>query len=209
MSLLASDNGGKDFKRVPVGVFPARCFSVIDLGTQQQEFKGDIKLLRKVQIGWELYGEDEKGEPLKTDDGEPMSISKRYTLSLSEKSNLRPDLEAWRGRPFTVEELKGFDLEKLIGVPCYLNITHTERGEKVYANVASIMPLPKAIKDTIPPQINPNRFYTITDGRNEVFDSFYDKLKEVISKSVEFQGLKATGAQPGTAFEDFKDDIPF
>jgi hypothetical protein len=30
-----------------------------------------------VAISWELYGEDEDGVPLKTEDGKPLTISKR------------------------------------------------------------------------------------------------------------------------------------
>lgn len=210
MSLIASDSGNADFKRVPPGVFAARCFSVIDLGTQETEFQGEIKHQRKVQIGWELYGEAEDGTPLTTDDGEPMSISKRYTLSLSEKSKLRPDLEAWRGKPFTEEELKGFDLQALLGVSCFLNITHTEKNNKTYSNVASITPLPKAIRENLPAQHNKSRFYVITDGKNEVYQSLYEKLRETIDKAIEWRGVKAAAvpAQSG-AFDDFANDIPF
>lgn len=203
--LIASDSGGGDFKRVPAGVFAARCFSVIDLGTQVVEYQGEVKHQRKVQLGWELYGEDETGASLTTDDGEPMSISKRYTLSLSEKSKLRPDLEAWRGRPFTDEELKGFDLHNLLGAPCFLNITHSEKNNKTYSNIASITPLPKQMREAIPHQHNKNRIYTITDGKNEVYESLYDKLKETIDKAVEWQGVTASSKSP----TDFKDDIPF
>src|SRR3990167_3685661 len=40
--------------------------------------------------------------------GNRMTISKFYTLSLSEKANLRKDLEGWRGKSFTESELEGF-----------------------------------------------------------------------------------------------------
>lgn len=206
MSLVASDTGGGDFKRVPAGVFSARCFSVIDLGTQETEFQGSTKTQRKVQIFWELYGEDEEGNKLVTDEGEPMAISKRYTLSLSEKSKLRPDLEAWRGKPFTEDELKGFDLHNLMGAPCFLNITHSEKNGKTYSNVASITPLPKQLREVLPPQHNKNRAYLITDGKNEVYQSLYEKLRETIDKAVEFRGVTASGKP---SFDDFADDIPF
>jgi hypothetical protein len=52
---------------------------------------------------------DERG------DRAPFLVSKRYTLILNEKGNLRPMLEAWRGRKFAPQELKGFDLERLLG----------------------------------------------------------------------------------------------
>lgn len=208
--LIASDSGGGDFKRVPVGVFAARCWSMVDLGTQRVEYQGEAKLQRKVQIGWELFGEDENGEPLVID-GLPMTISKRYTLSLSPKSKLRPDLEAWRGRPFTDDEAKGFDLHALIGAPCMLNITHTERNGKTYSNVASITPLPKQMRAMLPEEGNPPRFYVITDGRNDVFKSFHEKLQETVSKAEEWKGMVAydQAAPSESAFSDLESDIPF
>ena len=51
-------------------------------------------------------------------------VLRRYRLSLHEKSNLRPMLEAWRGRKFNEEELTGFDLEKLVGVNCQVQVIH-------------------------------------------------------------------------------------
>lgn len=207
--LIATDSGGGDFKRVPVGVFAARCWSMVDLGTQRVEFQGDIKFQRKVQIGWELFGEDENGEALVTDDGRPMTISKRYTLSLSPKSRLRPDLEAWRGRPFTDDEAKGFDLKALIGATCMLNITHTERNGKTYSNVASITPLPKALRATLPEIGNDPRFYVITDRENAVFETFHDKLKETIRQAEEWHGMTARDQGGSSIPPGFDDDIPF
>jgi len=43
-----------------------------------------------------------------------LMISKRYTMSLGEQSTLRKDLESWRGKKFTPEELQGFDLNACI-----------------------------------------------------------------------------------------------
>ena len=209
-SLVASDSGGGDFKRVPVGVFAARCWSMVDLGTQRVEYQGDIKYQRKVQIGWELFGEDENGDPLVTDDGRPMTISKRYTLSLSPKSRLRPDLEAWRGRPFSDDEVKGFDLKVLIGAACMLNITHTERNGKTYSNVASITPLPKALLATFHEIGNDPLLYVITDLENAVFETFHDKLKETIRQAEEWQGMTARDQSHSQSIPPgFDDDIPF
>jgi hypothetical protein len=58
---------------------------------------------------------------------------------------MRKDLESWRGRPFTQEEVARFDVGNLIGANCQLSIVHKKSadGSKTYANVAAIMPLPK------------------------------------------------------------------
>jgi hypothetical protein len=73
--------------------------------------------------------------------GERHTVSARYTVSLHKKSRLRQHLEMWRGKAFTAEELKGFDLEKLIGANGQMQVVHNVADEgKVYANVQAIVP---------------------------------------------------------------------
>ena len=71
MSFIVESN--KEFKLVPQGTHLARCYRIIDLGTQQTEWQGQEKFLRKIMVAWEIYGEDETGQPIKTDEGEPIS----------------------------------------------------------------------------------------------------------------------------------------
>lgn len=71
-------------------------------------------------------------------------VVQRYTLSLHEKSKLRPMLEAWRGRKFTNEELEGFDLERLLGANCQVQVCHNISSDgQVYANVQAVVPAAK------------------------------------------------------------------
>ena len=89
MSLIAKDSGEGSFTPVPPGMHLARCYRIVDLGTQKSEYQGQTKYLQKVMIQFEVHGEDDKGKALVTNKGEPMSISKNYTLSLAEKATLR------------------------------------------------------------------------------------------------------------------------
>jgi len=56
MSLIVSENAGA-YQLAPEGIHEARCVWVIDLGTQQSDFDGSSKHLRKVRISWELPNE--------------------------------------------------------------------------------------------------------------------------------------------------------
>lgn len=76
----------------------------------------------------------------KMDNGKPFLASKKYTPSLGDRATLRKDLKDWRGKEFTLEELKAFDLENVIGAPCNIVITHEESNEKIYANITAIIP---------------------------------------------------------------------
>lgn len=207
MGFIASDNGGGDFKKVPQGVHMGRCYSLIDLGTQLVKSQHGDKLMHKIRIAWELFGEDEAGNPLTVDyEGKvmPMTISKSYTLSLSEKANLRKDLQAWRGRDFTEEEAKGFDITKLLGVYCMVNVTHSETNGKTYANVSGLTPIPSALKNAKPDAVHSNIIFNLDEPDWEVFATFHEKLQDAIKSSPEF--AVAAGRATGSGFDDMGDD---
>lgn len=143
MAILASK--GSSFTPCPAGSFVAICVDVEDLGVIKSTYAGKIKSQHKVNIIWEIEE--------KRDDGQPFRPRKRYTLSLHEKSTLRKDLESWRGRPFTDDELSGFDLEVLIGVPSMISIVQAAVEGKIYANVTAIMKAPKGL---VPPVADPS-----------------------------------------------------
>lgn len=210
MGLVARDTGGGDFTPAPAGMHRAVCSQVIDLGHQFSKFYG--KESHKVLIGWELA--DETG-----DDGKPLMVWKRYTLSLSEKAALYGDLISWRGRAFTPQELDGFDLKNIIGAPCQLNVVHvkSDDGKVTYANVASVNPLGKGQQK---PKPEKTLVFDIDEPDMEVFGTFREKLQETIKSSSEWQ--ERNGGKPrsvsaavaananGQAYEPITDDdIPF
>ena len=139
MAIMASAGGGdgKAFAPAPAGVHQAVCVDVVDLGILDVIWQGLSKQQHKINVAWQI-AEDR-------DDGKPFLVFKRFTLSLHEKSGLRKDLESWRGKQFTRDEELGFDIERLIGVNCLLNITHNQVGDRTYANIVSIMPLVKGM----------------------------------------------------------------
>lgn len=136
MPIIAKASGG-NFLPAPPGTHSAVCCDVVDLGELKVSFGGKEKMQHKVAIKWQL-GED-------MPNGKPFIASKRYTLSLHEKSSLRKDLESWRGKKFTDAELEGFDLEVLLSIPALLNIIEEKKAGETYSNVASIMRLPKGM----------------------------------------------------------------
>jgi hypothetical protein len=216
MSFIASDAGGSgNFKRVPAGVHIGRCYSLIDLGTQTTDGQYGVKQQHKIRIGWELFGEDENGGPLVVDvDGKqmPMTISKSYTVSLHEKSSLRKDLSAWRGRDFSEEEAKAFDVSRLVGAYCMVNVTTSETNGKTYSNVAGLTPLPAALKNAKPAAVHENVMFNLDEPDMALFAKFHEKLQEAIKRSPEW--AKATGkelahAGANSGFDDMPDDIPF
>lgn len=208
MPLIATEGESKPRVQCPAGTHVARCISVIDLGTQRLNYMGQDKDLRKIRITWETPDEQ---AVFKEENGEqPFVLSKEYTLSLFEKANLRHDLEAWRGKAFTKEELKGFDIFNLLNVPCLLGVIHkpSKDGSKVYANVSAISKLAKGM--TCPDAINPLVKYSVDDGRNETFESLPDWLKEKIINCREWTEGEPTTPEREVDGEDDNDpEIPF
>ena len=218
MAFIAKDSGGGNFKRVPAGVFIGRCYSLIDLGTQLTSGQYGEKLQHKIRIGWELFGEDDSGAPLTVDvDGKemPMTISKSYTVSLHEKASLRKDLAAWRGKDFTDEEAKAFDVSKLVGAYCMVNITTSETNGKTYSNIAGLTPLPGALKNAKPAAVHEPVVFDLDKPDMKVFSAFHEKLQDAIKRSPEWAKSQGLQPSPQTAgFDDtdsdsFGSDIPF
>src|SRR5262245_32409913 len=131
---------GSNSNPAPAGTHPAVCVDVIDHGLVDVNYQGKTEQKHKISIVWQIAGED----------GQLFLVRRRYTASLHEKATLRRDLESWRGRPFTDQELQAFDLETLLSVPCLINIIHETRNGSVYANVASVMRLPKGMIAPVP-----------------------------------------------------------
>ena len=216
MAFIAKDSGGGDFKKVPPGVYIGRCYSLIDLGTQLTTGQYGEKMQHKIKISWELFGDDEAGQPLTIlVDGKemPLTISKNYTVSLHEKAGLRKDLSAWRGKDFTEDEAKAFDVSKLMGVYCMVNCTLSETNGKTYTNVAGLTPLPGALRNAKPEPVHDNIIFDLDKPDMKAFNAFYEKLQEMIRRSPEWAQLH--GKQPMQTENEsagdprFDDETPF
>jgi hypothetical protein len=150
MALVISDTGGGDYTPAPEGTHFGVCDMVVDLGHQRTTYLGAETIKKQVYIRWQV-----PAERIEWTDGTgakhegPMVIGKTYTASLSEKANLRKDLQSWRGRIFSEDELKGFDISNLLAKPATITVTHKESNGKTYANIASVGGIPKGM--TAPP----------------------------------------------------------
>lgn len=181
MAIIAKSS---EFKRdlVPAGTHTARAYKFIEIGTIKNDFD-ETKWTHRVIIGWELPNERKVFNP---ENGEqPFVISKEYTLSMYEGSNLRKDLESWRGKKFTDQEAKAFDVEKLLGAPCLLSVIHKEKKNgEMKCEVGTVMALPKGM--TCPPQENPS-FVLSYDAFDEAkFNTLPDFIKEKMQRSKEY-----------------------
>ncbi len=188
MAINATTNGNTPRELIPTGNYIARCYKMIHIGTVEEIILGEKKVLNKVRIGWELPTElrvfnEEKGE-------QPLVIDKEFTLSLYEKSALRGVLKSWRGKDFTEEEAKCFDITKLLGVQCMINIIHKPSkrdASKIYEEIAGITAVPKGI--TVPAQINSTFCLDYDNFDQAKFNSLPDFIKQKMQTSMEYSAL--------------------
>ena len=211
--IIASSAGGSNYEPIAAGTYIARCYSMIHIGTVKESYMGEEKNVNKVRLTFELPTElkvfkEENGE-------QPQVISKEFTLSLAEKSNLRSFLNSWRGKALTDDECKSFDISVLAGKACTLSIIHktSKVSGKTYADIGSIGGVMKGME--VPEIINPLLIFSVANFNQKYFDSFPEFIKEKISSSLEYQAIKGTIyndskiEQPKNESEEEKDDLPF
>ncbi|MCL4759844.1 MAG: hypothetical protein KJZ96_16025 [Rhodocyclaceae bacterium] len=218
MALVIAHTDSPEFELPPAGATAARCCAVIDLGTQESTYQGETKAQAKLLLSFELAET--------RSDGTPHRVSRRMTASLHKKAQLRAFLEQWRGRPFTDEDLRAFNVGKLLGAPCLLNLVHVERAGKQYANILSVSPLPRGM--SAPELREAPTLFDLSAPDWRIFGELSSRLQETISASPEYQAQAArmpksvsmtapvparppapAPAPAAGGFGDFDDDIPY
>jgi len=210
MAIIAESTGGSNYEPVEAGTYAARCYSMVYLGTLDEKFQGQEKTQKKVRLTFELPTElkvfkEEKGE-------QPCVLSKDFTLSMHEKSGLRKFLQNWRGKAFTEDEAKKFDITVLLGKPCMLSVIHKTSAVngKTYAEIAGVSTLMKGM--AIAEQINPTFEFSVLDWDTEKFEMLPQFLKDKVMKSHEYMAMSGQAMQEKINAETLaanNDDIPF
>ena len=187
------------YEPIAEGTHTAVCDTIIDLGKQVglEEFGG--KVVPKVWIGWLVTDEVDENGGMKE-----KHIGRIYTASLDKKSNLRKDLEAWRGKPFTEEELAGFDMDNLLGTGCMITVAHEQKGDKTREQIKGIVALPRGMKLEKPENVI--SFVLSADTVNHIDERIPSWLQDMIRKSVTYQEL----TEPDLPFggEALPEDVP-
>jgi len=201
MGLTATEPETKGFDPAPPGVHHAICYALVDLGTHDNEFQGEVTQRHQVWISWEFPELMIQAE----DDVKPRVISGFYTLSLHEKANLRKVLEGWRGREFSDHELRGFDLRNILEKPCLIHVMHSKEGR---AKIQSIMPAEKKREFN---QFNETIYFSFEDG-GEIPANVPEGIRRLIMDSYEYneEGQQSEGPPAQNISSDTPDeDIPF
>jgi len=212
MSIIVAEK--PKHKRDPIseGQHIARMYLLCDVGTHYSE-RYD-KSQHKLILGWEVPGERAQ---FTRDDGTEIDLPRAkygwYTASLGPKANLRKLLDQMRGKKFAPEELVGFEMKAVLGVPSLVQILHEAKEDGGIKDVLSAaMPLPKGME--APAQENEFVWYDFDEHGLDIPENVYDWIADEIKSSDEYKALLGNGAsavadEPAPDFSEPDENLPF
>lgn len=188
MSLKIKKKSGSSVPPIDAGTYPAVCVGIVDLGEQYSEtFK---KYNDKMLVIWEI-----PSQTIEIDgEDKPRWLSKDFSASLNEKSNLYQILVSWRGKAFTENELTEdetgfmqFSVLDMLGTGCFLQVIVEEKDGNSYNRITSVIALPAGMP--APATETPLIAFDIDAWDDEVFKSLPGWIQERIKKSTQYQKL--------------------
>ena len=195
-SSAGNQNKETSYEVCEAGVFPARCIQVVELGTHDNDYKGEISKRKELMIVFEL------SELMQ--DGRPFTVKWQGTNTLSDKGKLFKMLSEWRGRAFTPEELKQFALKNILDKCCMVNITkEVSKKGKEYNKLVSVMPLPKGM--VCADRYNELVDFGVDDINGPEFNNLWPWVQKIVMDSYEGKAYSdstgySTLSHPGDAF---------
>ena len=186
--MLIKKNDNKDFgprENPPEGTQCSRLIHIIDLGTQHTEFQGVAKDKRQVRLTWELVDTHMA-------DGRPFVIGKTFNASLY-KSGLLNTIESMTGKGIEFEPDGSFNMKSLLDFACMVTVKNEAKGDKTYANIVNVSPLPTIKGKKI--EAEPSQNHLINFGFDAYDQTVYDMIPKwvqtICEKSPEFTKAKS------------------
>lgn len=179
------NENSKPLPLAPTGTCVARCYRVMDLGTQEGYVKGEFK--RRIKLTFELSKMHDFGHGL-----QPFAVSKEFNFTMGSHngrmSALRESLNSWRGKNLTDQEAFDFDFSKLLGVYALVNIIHsTSENGKTNPKIASISPVPDEMNK--PEPFNDGICFSLDEYTEELFNKLDKYTQDKIKQSPEYKTI--------------------
>ena len=195
MSLTATAGGDTPKKQLPTGLHPAILIWIIDIGQQETPWGWKPRVMFTFELPKQVI--EIEGEGFK-----PMVHSEEISPFIWETSNLGKFLQGWFGKL----PKEAFDLKKLLGKPCMLNIIHKDNG---YPKINSISPPTAEAKNFQP--TNDLLVYELGSGE-PIPEKLPDWIKLKIMNSREWneRGQMPLNDYPNKISDETNpEDIPF
>lgn len=211
---LTLKQGDNDFEKLEKGIYHATCFRMVDLGTQDNTYKGETNKKLQVRLDFEITEAlDPDTNQVLMADGRPFGVGKEYTASLFESANLRKDLESWRGKSFTQEELDSLELTDFLGCTVKIEVGLTKQTAEFAGGNPKIMRLSEPRNGTEQvATVNPQVAFDMSvycdefNGNSnanskamcDVFEDIPAYLQKKVEESYEYRAAVEKGARAST-----------
>jgi hypothetical protein len=211
---LTLKQGDNDFEKLEKGIYHATCFRMVDLGTQDNTYKGETNKKLQVRLDFEITEAlDPDTNQVLMADGRPFGVGKEYTASLFESANLRKDLESWRGKSFTQEELDSLELTDFLGCTVKIEVGLTQQTAEFAGGNPKIMRLSEPRNGTEQvATVNPQVAFDMSvycdefNGNSnanskamcDVFEDIPAYLQKKVEESYEYRAAVEKGARAST-----------
>ena len=188
MSLKAKRKPANNIPPLDGGTYMSVCVGVIDLGEQYRQFdkQKQGKYAEECMFIFEIPSERVQVDG---EDKPRWLSSKRYTVSLHERSALYQMLTSWRGKALSDAELDpagdGFDLMQMAGQGAMLSVSVAEKDDGSRHNkIEAVTGFPKGIP--VPKPESEILVFDADDPDMEVFGKLPEWIQDVIRKSTQF-----------------------
>lgn len=157
------ENNDNKFRPLDSGTYDAVCDGIASVGPIYNQTFHNIQNIVYIKFDAKLS------------DGSLKDVWLRRTQSIHPKSKLCKELEMWRGRGFTEEERRAFNLASILGVSARIVVQqNTGRNGKTYADIVAI--LPPANKVEAPDTWT----FDIADPARENYDKLPKFIKNIV-----------------------------
>jgi len=183
---------------IPAGIHEAACVFLAHIGTQPKTWEGRDYTVPQVIVGFEC--QQIEGHP---------RTSLWSSFSLKKKSQLRKQLESWRGKPFTEEELAGWDLEQIVGKPCQIQVIHRENAAGYKnARIENVLP---AVKGQSKATTTKPIVWSVADALADSsrWQDVPEWIQDAAKRSIEYTQTAAAPEASRSKPDEPEDDIPF
>ena len=188
MSLKAKRKPANNIPPLDGGTYMSVCVGVIDLGEQYRQFdkQKQGKYAEECMFIFEIPSERVQVDG---EDKPRWLSSKRYTVSLHERSALYQMLTSWRGKALSDAELDpegdGFDLMQMAGQGAMLSVSVVEKDDGSRHNkIEAVTGFPKGIP--VPKTESEILVFDADDPNMEVFGKLPEWIQDIIRKSTQF-----------------------
>lgn len=188
MSLRAKRKPVSDIPPLDGGTYMGVCVAVIDLGQQYKQYEKQ-KQGRYVEQCLFIFEIPSERVQVDGQDKPRWLSSKRFAVSLHERSALFQLLTSWRGKALSEAELdpagEGFDLMQMAGQGAMLSVSVNEKDDGSRSNkIEAVTGFPKGIA---PPKPESEILvFDADDPDMEVFAKLPEWIQDAIRKSTQF-----------------------